>query len=78
MSTRRDLWQLLWEVGASRRSAWAVLSKAECPYSDGAGRCVWRELSESDKRAIRDYASDLEIIVFVTLEDLGLPELAVE
>ena len=48
MSTRSALWQLLWEVGTSRRLAWSVSCKAE---------------SEYQKRDIRDYTVDLERIV---------------
>ena len=78
MSTRRDLWQLLWEVGTSRRLSWLMLSRGQGPIWQEPDRCVWSEFNESDKRAIRDYMNDLEMIVFVVLEDLGLPRLAVE
>ena len=77
MSTRRDLWQLLWEVGTSRRLACVMLFKGQGPIWQTPDRCVWSELSEGDKRGIRDYVNDLEMIIFVILEELGLPDPAV-
>ena len=78
MSTRRDHWQFLLEVGTSRQLAWLMLSKGQGPIGQTPDRCVRREFNESDKRGVRDYMNDLEVIVFVLLEELGLPELAVE
>ena len=79
MSTRRGLWQLLWEVGTARRLSWLMLSRGQGPIWQGMyDRYIWDEFNESEKRAIRDYMNDLDMIVFVILEDLGLPELAVK
>ena len=52
--------------------------------SDGSGVEISFEVPTTPSNfdamrvALRDYMNDLEMIVFVTLEDLGLPELAVE
>ena len=79
MSTRRDLWQLLWEVGTARRLSRLMLSRGQGPiWQSLYDRYIWDKFSGNQKRAIRDYVNDLEIIVLVILENLGLPELAVE
>ena len=78
MSTRRQLWQLLWEVGAARRLSRACI-QGEHPYWQVMwNRWIWAKSNEREKRAIRDYMNDLEVIVWVILEDLGLPEMVVE
>ena len=55
-----------------------MLSKGQGPIWQTPDRCVWSEFNESDKRGIRDYVNDFEMIAFVILEESGLPELAVE
>ena len=78
MSTRRQLWQLLWEVGAARRLSRACI-QGEHPYWQVMwNRWIWAKSNEREKRAICDYMNDLEMIAWVILKDLGLPEMVVE
>ena len=78
MSTRRDLWQLLWEVGTARRLSRACIRGEGPIWQSLYDRYIWNKFSEREKRAIRDYMNDLEMIVWVILEDLGFPEVIVE
>ena len=72
------MWQLLWEVGAARRLSRACI-RGEHPYWQTMwNRWIWAKSNEREKSAIRDYMNDLEMIVWVILEDLGLPEMVVE
>ena len=69
MSTRRDLWQLLWEVGTARRLSRACIRGQGPIWQSLYDRYIWDKFSENEKRAIRDYMNDLEMIVFVILEN---------
>ena len=78
MSSRRDQWQLLWEVGPARRLSRACIRGQGPIWQSLYDRYIWDKFSEREKRAIRDYMNDLEMVVWVILEDLGFPEIAVE
>ena len=78
MSTRRQIWQLLWEVGAARRLSRACIGGEGPIWQSMWDRYIWAKFNEREKSATRDYTNDLEVIVWVVLEDLGLPEMVVE
>ena len=78
MSTRPELWRLLWEVGTARRLARGCIGGEGPIWQKVFNRYIWVKFSENEKRAIRDYMNDLEMIVWVVLEDLGFPEVIVE
>ena len=77
MSTRRELWQLLWEVGPARRLSRACIRGQGPMWQSLYDQYIWDKFSESEKRAIRDYMNDLEMIVLVVLEGLDFPEVIV-
>ena len=55
-----------------------MLSRGQGPIWQEPERCERDDFNENDKRAIRDYMNDLEMIVWVVLEELGLPEMVVD
>ena len=78
MSTRPELWRLLWEVGTARRLARGCIGGEGPIWQKVFNRYIWVKFSENEKRAIRDYMNDLVMIVWVVLEDLSFPEVIVE
>ena len=65
MSTRPELWRLLWEVGTARRLARGCIGGEGPIWQSIFNRYTWVKFSENEKRAIRDYMNDLEMIVWV-------------